>query len=207
MQFMSTRLLRSMPHKPAHNELVDDLQSIFWVLNYIAIVRFALHHNNLKQGLFVARSGRVGNMAAGADKLASLYDVALYAGRYRSATLTELIRDLAQCWTDYEYLLSLPASWVISDHLDIKRDMLELAAQPEFWLQKFAEALRKYDEEQEAAHGADAPEGQDEADALDATPVVRAGSKRRASEDARADDGRQLVRRSKRLRVMRQRKE
>lgn len=201
---MSMRLLRASPGEPVHNELVDDLQSIFWVLNFVAIVRFALHGNNLRRGLFVD-PGPDERASVAASKLLSIYKDSLYASRYRSAALTELIRDLTQCWTDYEYLHIPPASWKRPENARVNRDMLELAAQPKFWLEKFAKALRKYDEEQEALRNAEAPEhlGEDDAEEM---PAMRTGTKRKATEDAPADDGPQLARRSKRLRDMRQRK-
>ncbi|GJE92072.1 hypothetical protein PsYK624_082250 [Phanerochaete sordida] len=200
MQFMSIRLLFD---DTVHNELVDDLQSVFWVLNYVAIVRFAQHYDKLAPGLFEG-GGPSQRATCGGDKLLDMCKPTLYAGRYRSAALTALIRDLAEAWTLFVRQQTAPAAELEEDD---EPDMLELAPQPKYWLEKFAKALRECDAEKEAARGAlEAMEAAVSAEILEEPHVARAGTKRKAAEDVPAEDGRCLVRRSKRLRAQRQRK-
>ncbi|GJE92075.1 hypothetical protein PsYK624_082280 [Phanerochaete sordida] len=202
--FLSVRLLHD---DTAHNELIDDLQSVFWVLNYIAVVRFAQHYHGLNVGIF--DGGKPAEyVALGTDKIMAMSRHTLYEGRYRSAALNDLIRDLALSWTRFAYHENEPPAPSAGE--DAEPNMLELAPQPKYWLEMFAEALRKCDAEKEAARSAIATE---EGDAVEVEQepeepqVVRAGTKRKDIEDAPvADDDHRQVRRSKRLRDMRQQK-
>ena len=117
---MSMRLLRTSPSESVHNELVDDLQSIFWVLNFVAIVRFALHGNNLRRGLFVD-PGPDERASVAASKLLSIYKDSLYADRYRSAALTELIRDLLDLRVVNKLQLAgdVVAQWAVRGDMDV----------------------------------------------------------------------------------------
>ncbi|GJE92073.1 hypothetical protein PsYK624_082260 [Phanerochaete sordida] len=201
-QFMSVRLLHD---DSAYNELVDDLQSAFWVLNFVAIVRFAQHHNNLARGLFEGCGPEPSNRTALATAKFLGMCGSLYEDRYRSAPLTALIRDLAESWTRFEEQQIVPPKTGTGE--EAEPNMLELAPQPQYWLEKFAKALRECDAEKEAARSAlEATEAAAAAETPEEPHVARAGTKRKAAEDVPADDERCLVRRSKRLRAQRQRK-
>ncbi|GJE92081.1 hypothetical protein PsYK624_082340 [Phanerochaete sordida] len=210
--FMSIRLLRdesgSLP-----NELVDDLQSVFWVLNFASVLRFALHTDNLDQSLFVDRShfdlDYTGVVEA---KVSGLSDRSLFKGRYYSAVLTDLIAELVHDWDEYERASHRsPAGEPVPGGQE-KREILDLACQPSYWLEKFAAALRKYDEKARAMRAQkvtidDAGSVEDKSKSRGA----RAGRKRKLVEAVDGDpdsgkpdeagDNHQTVRRSKRIRT------
>ncbi|GJE92077.1 hypothetical protein PsYK624_082300 [Phanerochaete sordida] len=210
LQFMSIRLL---DNEDLPNEPVDDMQSLFWVLNFVAILRFALHYDRLRNGLFVNNSPTADDDRSRISmvKAFSLTDDSLYRGRYRSAALTELIAELVDDWGQYQRAVLVLSGTFIRES-ELRREMLDLAPMPSYWLEKFAAALQKYDAEEGAARvektQADDPDPLHDSDG---SQVAFARSKRKvvdidsigsAHDDVSAACGSpQIVRPSKKLRI------
>ncbi|GJE92078.1 hypothetical protein PsYK624_082310 [Phanerochaete sordida] len=207
VHFMSIRLLRneSLPNEP-----VDDLQSLFWVLSFAALLCFAQYHGGIRSGLFDDRNAREGGdpSSVSTAKVFSLRDGSLYRGRYCCAALTALVAELADAWAEYQRVLFAPKGACIPA-LELKPEMLELAARPSYWLEKFAAALAKYDADEREARIADQLEDL-AASREDLAEAAAAGGKRKAGDSdvpvaGAQGEGPQLARRSKRLRAIRQR--
>ncbi|KAI0075719.1 hypothetical protein K474DRAFT_1646223 [Panus rudis PR-1116 ss-1] len=94
-RFMSINLLQ-YPQKP--HEFHDDLESIFWVLLFIALCHFK-HTNGFSDNLFDdciedSENGAIG----GASKFTSLL---LGSGNFLCPALDSLIQDLSRMWGDF----------------------------------------------------------------------------------------------------------
>lgn len=200
-QFMSVRLLTD---DELSNELVDDLQSVFWVLNFTAVFRFSQHMLGLSDNLFVfgARDSAHEMAIAKAAFLGRCWDL---PDRYASPALAGLIQDVRMAWGEYQYALVGPRTDM--DLTEPNYEMLKRAAQPAYWLEKFAAALRKYDADQDpagdTAAACDTP-SRPQRIAEVHTPaddglVVK--KRKRAEPDVGTQTGRQVLRRSKRLRA------
>lgn len=143
---MSTRMLIS--DGAEINEHVDDLESLFWVLLYIALARFAIPWDDMPFDVF-AVPGPGGWHEAGEDKRYHLYDSESYNGRFKSDAFAQLLEDLEEPWGDYQLVLTdgeptssdLPCT---PKH----RQMAEAVKHPSFWIDKLANAIRRYDAEQ-----------------------------------------------------------
>ncbi|GJE92012.1 hypothetical protein PsYK624_081650 [Phanerochaete sordida] len=196
-EFMSARLLLS--DGVELNEHADDLESLSWVLLYIALVRFAFPWNDMP--FYVFRDPRSDRWPdAGEMKRIYFYATEDYRGRFRSTALEKLLDSLTIPWS--QYYIALEASEPGSTYPPRTPEQLkkaEAAKQPSFWIEQLADAIREYDAEQ--ADAASRPplhplslgpyallalqRPQDTPPASDAA-VARAGVKRRAPA---ADEG------------------
>ncbi|GJE92017.1 hypothetical protein PsYK624_081700 [Phanerochaete sordida] len=145
-QFMSTRMLIS--DGAEINEHVDDLESLFWVLLYIALARFAIPWDDMPFDVF-AVPGPGGWHEAGEDKRYHLYDSESYNGRFKSDAFAQLLEDLEEPWGDYQLVLT--DGEPTSSDLPCTPKQLKMAEavkHPSFWIDKLADAIRRYDAEQ-----------------------------------------------------------
>ncbi|GJE92011.1 hypothetical protein PsYK624_081640 [Phanerochaete sordida] len=148
-QFMSARLLAS--DGVEINEHLDDLESIFWVLLYISLVRFAIPWNKMPLNVFGV-PGRDGWHDAGRAKRIHLYCSKSYRGRFTSNALAELLRRNENAWGDYYVFLEADAP----SSTDPPRTPEELkradaVKQPLFFIEMLADAICQYDAEQAEA--------------------------------------------------------
>ncbi|GJE92047.1 hypothetical protein PsYK624_082000 [Phanerochaete sordida] len=224
-QFMSVRLLESK--YDAVNEHVDDLESMFWVLLFVAIVRFAVRLDGIDLEMFRnPRSDR--RSYAAMSRSGHLYS-ARYRGLFKSTAFAELLQNLAGLWAEYQVAI------YVRDEKDLPEEfaafgpdrmkILDQAKQPSFWIEKVASGLRAFDAEQADAaakaqarlytgaadtHPQDAREDSEGPSPAPATAIVRSSRKRKAPGDESSDDtghpGARIadqLRRSKRLKTMR----
>ncbi|GJE92020.1 hypothetical protein PsYK624_081730 [Phanerochaete sordida] len=144
-QFMSARLLIS--DSVEINEHVDDLESLFWVLFYIALIRFATPWDDMPLDVFHGSSA--GGVAAGKNKRMHLYCAGTYKfrSRFQSEAFGMLIADLSSAWADYQITID---PYVLDADDPLTPEHLrkgELAKEPSFWIEKIPSALRQYDAE------------------------------------------------------------
>ncbi|GJE92048.1 hypothetical protein PsYK624_082010 [Phanerochaete sordida] len=224
-QFMSVRLLESK--SDAVNEHVDDLESLFWVLLFVAIIRFAVRLDGIDLDMF-RDPGSSQRHYIGATKCDHLYS-AKYRERFRSAAFVKLLEDLASSWAEYYVAIyvrdekDLPAELAAFGPDRMK--ILDQAKQPSFWIEKVASGLRAFDAEQAEAsakaqehpsitdldtHPQNLQQNTEEPSAVPVFAVVRSNRKRKAPGDDSSDDtghpsaqSADRPRRSKRLKTMR----
>ncbi|GJE92030.1 hypothetical protein PsYK624_081830 [Phanerochaete sordida] len=150
-QFMSIRLLKSKT--VAVNEHVDDLESIFWVFLFVAIIRFAVRLDGINLHIF-QNPGPDRWHFTGMSKSSHLCSAMKYRDCFTSEAFTNLLQDLACSWADYQVGLYMDEAKALDPTfppLSPERAIImDLAKQPSFWRDKFAAAISKYDAEQAA---------------------------------------------------------
>ncbi|GJE92034.1 hypothetical protein PsYK624_081870 [Phanerochaete sordida] len=229
-QFMSARLVD--PQSKGINERVDDLESLFWVLLWIAILRFGVGWCD-KDLHFFRDPGPNDPFDAGMRKTDHLLSRG-YRGRFRSKAFAMFLRDMASTWATYN--LALPSNdpeEASEPRLTSPENTqkLELMKEPSFWAEKIMSGIRAYDAEQAAAgrnprqHPLDpdshpimpdqdrSPQNCPAVAPLNVPASVIAGRKRKTPPEETADDhpgggtreaeGADLPRRSKRLKAAR----
>ena len=190
------------------HELVDDLQSVFWVLLYAA-VKFVTPAGAKAPLLKVFddpddRLDEKGKRVRGHLKRASLGHAEPWDLRYGSDILKNLLKDFRGSWADYleaEQKNSAPGPDQLPDET---RRTLQVASEPSFWREKLAAALRRYDVEEKLLETSSkehlhVPAVRKPAHSY---PAVLAGTKRKVDDEedlAGSPAGPMQPRRSKRL--------
>ncbi|GJE92085.1 hypothetical protein PsYK624_082380 [Phanerochaete sordida] len=143
--FMSVALLR-YPNTRRH-DLVDDLQSVYWVLLYGA-KRFVVGDITIAHQVFEQKV--LGNdgctMVGGGLKLACVVQNHIAGATFSTTALQDLVMRCSQHWSDY---LEAVDKDPLPDDPETAA-ALDRAAQPRFWIDLFATALREAEESSES---------------------------------------------------------
>lgn len=151
---MSSSLLRN-PDKL--HELVDDLESVFWVFAYGALKYYALPQVLVPLAIFdEEHADEHGRAVGGRLKNASLDQFPEI--QYTSHAIKDLISDLSMSWFKFRIAQGGISRWGLgkAGKDDIMRT-LELADKPCYWRDKFATVLRKYHPAESASSSLTAP--------------------------------------------------
>lgn len=138
---MSVPLLRN-PDKL--HDLVDDLESVFWVFVYGAVKHYALPPVPITLNLFddqrVDGCGRAISGLWKDDALERLDEV-----HYTSAALKDVIWDCSMAWQKFRIAQRGVSdfNWPVEMKEDIMK-MLELAGKPSYWVAKVSHVLRTH---------------------------------------------------------------
>lgn len=132
------------------NEHVDDLESVFWVILFIAIIRFGVGWTEDDIKVFHDPNHR---NRAGTSKVSHLCSRD-YRGRFKNKAFAKFLQDLASSWADYHAVLYFSQPDKVRDQPSImaeRLEILDLAKQPSFWIAKFESGIRAYEAEQAEA--------------------------------------------------------
>ena len=136
-QFMSALLLQE-PDKV--HTIVDDLESVFWVLVYGALRRFAEPDQYLPMELFdEVKYDRAGRRLGGTTKQVYVICGNLLRLKFSARPLQKLVHECNECWSEY-HMGILPRRE--KERTERQRSMLVSAPEPAFWLEKFASVLQ-----------------------------------------------------------------
>lgn len=133
------------------HDIVDDLQSIFWVLIYGALKHFTLPDQSLPMEVFSHQTiDRKGRRFGGRWKLSSIALGSFRNLDYSSAALKNLVSKSDLVWRDYHAGINGARQFASDEklHAEIMEGM-ESAKKPSFWVEAFATALSELDAEHE----------------------------------------------------------
>ncbi|GJE92002.1 hypothetical protein PsYK624_081550 [Phanerochaete sordida] len=198
-KFMSIRLLEN---PLLTNEIVDDLESIFWVLLYSALEHFGLPDQNKLRVVFESRDlDGHGNLIGGISKKGFLHPSDFKHLEFQDAILKDLVRDAARSWWKYHLVRRGGAGVPDSQKEDVVATFRRVV-EPSYWVDLFAAALAKYPQTPQTL---ELPPGH-----ISAGVSLCPGTKRSRETESggRSWDGHygaQHPRKSKRLRLLQQR--
>ena len=132
---MSTSLLIN-PDKV--HDILDDLESIFWVLVYCALRHFSTPGLRMPMSIFDDEGvDEEGRRTGGMLKSACLSCRQLFDYKFSCIALERLIQEASDAWATYRIAIRgrIQASDVIQ--------MLELAPVPSYWIKMFTDALQE----------------------------------------------------------------
>lgn len=188
------------------HDLVDDLESHFWVSIYGALTRFLRGGPERWMAMFNEEStDKKGRVVGGSDKYAALWSTELHREKYTCPALQQLILTCTVSWMEYQLLKrgSVDLGEGTAANMKVTAD---LASQPSYWIEKFAFAL---DQAKSCCTRGDLPNtGQYLSAEVSRTkvesPRIYAGRKRRSGDNDEAADETDAyhipLRRSKRIR-------
>lgn len=188
---MSIRLLIDWAQT---HELVDDLESFFWVLLYGSLKQFALPDQQLPFDIFNYRRVKPdGCIIGGETKQHSIRFTpnAILPVRFVAEPLRQLIADMRARWRDYDRnLQGLPRLGLTSSYWDEIQVTAQLVVKPSYWAGLIAATIEALDRDEKVV----------EERAIQNTTVSPA--KRKLTPSVGQYDA-QHPRRSKRLRTLR----
>ena len=125
------------------HDLVDDLESLFWVLVYGALKRFVRGDPRYSMRMFDGETrDEMGRLVGGVQKYSALWSGAFLRQEYVCPSLQRLIHVCAARWNEYQ-LLKRSAPELDEDTVARLKSILDLACQPSFWMEKFVTALEQ----------------------------------------------------------------
>lgn len=152
------------------HELVDDLESLFWVLLYGALKYFVPSpQTELIDSIFYREYiDRNGRWQGAEGKVQVMYYESFDMVSLTSPFLESFIHDLRSDW--YAYHIAGSGDLDQSpDQYDLVKHMLPLAPDPQHWIHKFSQALRQFDAESSSSRASAGPPH------LSAGPALRLG--------------------------------
>lgn len=87
------------------HDLVDDLESVFWVFVYVAVKRFSAQEQPLRHRLMLMFDEETLDsqyrIVGGCRKTSCLFSNDLLRSRFTDGTLHKLLSDIGHCWDMY----------------------------------------------------------------------------------------------------------
>ena len=202
---MSIRLLQD-PNK-AH-ELLDDLESVFWVLVYGALKRYLSPNQPSITGLMnmfdEERVDQDNIIIGGQGKANCLWAGRLQHAQFTCASLQGLVHECATWWGMYHRAVDGARDVDIPATKAKIMGTLDLAPRPSYWIGKFAKALAQASEARASEPAGGTSHGATDGSRRLAPHSLRSASLKRSAADAQMlddDDAVPAVRRSKRLKA------
>ncbi|GJE92001.1 hypothetical protein PsYK624_081540 [Phanerochaete sordida] len=142
-KFMSASMLENTSKI---NEIIDDLESILWVLLYGALHHFGAPGQDVPEVLFDYQNfDKDGSMIGGLTKKVYLLSDDVDRLAYTDAVLQELILHVTRSWSEY-HAARATGSVVRGKEQAEAAALLARASQPKYWVDMFAKALKKFGE-------------------------------------------------------------
>lgn len=130
------------------HDIVDDLESVFWVFIYSTIERFSPYKDNPFKDIFDYHTAdpESGQCWGGQMKYGCIFGPNLPKFQFGSPYLLELIEKCKWLW--HAYHTGLRGATVFRSHPETRAEIMaqhELVKKPSHWVEVFADALRDHD--------------------------------------------------------------
>ncbi|GJE92088.1 hypothetical protein PsYK624_082410 [Phanerochaete sordida] len=135
-KYMSIKLQENLDRE---HDILDDLESVFWVLLFAAAERFSAGPPHVDRDLFENSEDGPGPDASASCRRVAIVCNRIHAAPFTSAPLQSLIKECSLTWRKYQ--IGIDDSSPEYRERPYIRAALESAPKPAFWLEKFAATL------------------------------------------------------------------
>ena len=197
--------MRLLKNPDKVNTIADDLESIFWVLVYVVVKRFAPPEATFPIEIFHEAFDDHGRRIGGQGKIGTLSLKTSYDLNLRHAPLAKLLRDSRDIWYQHRYCIVCTLDFGVEAIDRAFRRSFQLAPDPAYWRERFAMVLEQLGKaSDDGDHAADASREQSARSRAEhgALLVQRLSGGKRKADDIHDDPVSPMpLRRSKRLKA------